>query len=65
MGELGAESEIPDVLPVLPVRDLVVFPAMMVPLFVSREISLNAVEHALKQAGRFVFVVAQRDPTDD
>jgi ATP-dependent Lon protease len=65
VGELGAESEIPDVLPVLPVRDLVVFPAMMVPLFVSREISLNAVEHALKQAGRFVFVVAQRDPTDD
>jgi ATP-dependent Lon protease len=65
VGEALAESEIPDVLPVLPVRDVVVFPAMMVPLFVSREISLNAVEHALEQAGRFVFVVAQRDPADD
>ena len=65
MGGEQTEVEIPDVLPVLPVRDLVVFPAMMVPLFVSREISINAVEHALKEAGRFVFVVAQRDPADD
>src|SRR5438132_1597031 len=39
--------DIPDVLPLLPVRDLVVFPAQVVPLFVSREISLSAVEQAL------------------
>src|SRR5258708_31145609 len=56
--------DIPDVLPLLPVRDLVVFPAQVVPLFVSREISLSAVEQALARE-RLVFVVAQRDPRDD
>src|SRR4051812_16112344 len=57
--------DIPDVLPLLPVRDVVVFPAMVVPLFVSREISLNAVEQALKAEQRVVFAVAQRDGNDD
>jgi ATP-dependent Lon protease len=56
--------DIPDVLPLLPVRDLVVFPAQVVPLFVSREISLAAVEHALARE-RLVFVVAQRDSADE
>src|SRR5260370_372219 len=56
--------DIPDVLPLLPVRDLVVFPTQVVPLFVSREISLAAVEQALGKE-RLVFVVAQRDPSDD
>jgi ATP-dependent Lon protease len=56
--------DIPDVLPLLPVRDLVVFPAMVVPLFVSREISLNAIEQALK-AERLVFATAQKDGNED
>jgi ATP-dependent Lon protease len=56
--------DIPDVLPVLPVRDVVVFPAMVVPLFVSREISLSAIEYALTHE-RLVLVTAQRDPQDD
>ena len=55
------ELDIPEVLPLLPVRDVVVFPAMVVPLFVSREISLNAVEQALKADQRVVFAVAQRE----
>src|SRR6267142_2572205 len=59
------ELDLPDVLPLLPVRDVVVFPAMVVPLFVSREISLNAVEQALKAEHRVVFAVAQRDGNDD
>src|SRR5882672_363488 len=58
------ELDLPDVLPLLPVRDVVVFPAMVVPLFVSREFSLNAVEAALKDH-RFVFVAAQRDGKED
>jgi ATP-dependent Lon protease len=62
--ELQEPLDVPDELPFLPVRDLVVFPAMIVPLFVSREVSLNAVEVALK-ADRFVFVSAQHDPHDD
>src|SRR5712691_919395 len=62
---IGRELDIPDVLPLLPVRDVVVFPAVVVPLFVSREISLNAVEQALKAEQRVVFAVAQRDGNDD
>jgi ATP-dependent Lon protease len=62
--ELQEPLEIPAELPLLPVRDVVVFPAMVVPLFVSREFSLNAVEAALK-ADRFVFVAAQRDGKED
>ncbi len=56
--------DIPDVLPLLPVRDVVVFPAQVVPLFVSREISLSAVEHALAHE-RLLFVVAQKDSSAD
>src|SRR5438105_5360300 len=56
--------DIPDVLPLLPVRDVVVFPTQVVPLFVSREISLAAVEQALGKE-RLVFVVTQRDASAD
>ncbi len=54
-------ADLPDQLPLLPVRDLAVFPFMVVPLFVSRPISLAAVEEALA-ADRRLFLVAQRDP---
>src|SRR5689334_10614380 len=69
MGEPVRQDEhepfdIPDVLPLLPVRDLVVFPAQVVPLFVSREISLSAVEHAITRE-RIVFAVAQRDSAEE
>ncbi|MHB9091708.1 MAG: endopeptidase La, partial [Chloroflexota bacterium] len=51
-------------LPVLPVRDIVLFPRMQPPLFVGREASLNAVESAM--AGeRTLLVVAQREPEND
>src|SRR4051812_36874969 len=61
-----AESEvmIPDDLPVLPVKDLVVFPYMIVPLYVTREISLGALEQALANE-KLVFLVAQKDPSED
>ena len=35
------ELKIPDQLPLLPVRDVVVFPYMILPLFVGREMSVN------------------------
>ena len=52
--------EFPEVLPLLPVRDLVVFPYMIVPLFVSRQVSMAAVNEALRR-DRLVFLVAQRE----
>lgn len=51
-------------LPVLAIRDQVVFPGMTVPLIVARERSLEAVSDAL-DGDRRLFVVTQRDPTID
>lgn len=48
-------------LPVLPVRDLVVFPRMMVPLFLSRDTGIDAVVSGGKGNGR-ILVVTQRNP---
>ncbi len=56
--------EIPETLPLLPIRDLVVFPFMIVPLFVSRELSIEAVEEALSK-DRMVFLATQTEPSQD
>jgi ATP-dependent Lon protease len=57
--------QIPDVLPLLPVRDLVVFPYMIAPLRVSRPISLDAVHVALQNDQRLCFIVAQRESAEE
>jgi len=59
-----APFEVPDVLPMLPIRDLVVFPYMIVPLFVSRDLSVAALEEAMAR-DRLIFLAAQRDLEDD
>jgi ATP-dependent Lon protease len=51
-------------LPLLPVRDTVVFPRMLTPLFVGRERSLFALEAALSEKNQLV-VVTQRDPDQE
>ncbi|HXE60358.1 MAG TPA: endopeptidase La [Gemmatimonadaceae bacterium] len=57
----GDEShDVPDRLPVLPLRDVVVFPYMVIPLLVGRQGSLAAVDSAVA-ADRWIFLVAQRD----
>jgi ATP-dependent Lon protease len=60
-----ASEEMPVSLPLLPVRDLVVFPYMIAPLRVSREVSLQAVQDALATEERLIFIVAQRDSADE
>jgi len=52
--------QIPDNLPVLPLRDIVIFPFMIVPLFVQRERSMRAIDQALAE-NRMIMLVAQRD----
>src|SRR6185503_3618675 len=47
-------------LPLLPLRDLIIFPHMMMPLFVGREKSINALENAMSQQSDII-LVAQRD----
>lgn len=50
--------------PLLPLRDIVVFPQMIVPLFVGRDKSVAALERAMEQ-DKEIFLVAQLDPARD
>ncbi|RZO18873.1 MAG: endopeptidase La [SAR92 clade bacterium] len=52
------------VLPLLPLRDVVVYPHMVVPLFVGREKSILALESAM-EADKQIVLVAQKDPSED
>jgi len=51
-------------LPVLPLRDVVVFPHMVIPLFVGRRKSIKALEIAM-EAGKQIMLVAQKSASDD
>ena len=53
-----------EVYPVLPLRDIVVFPHMIVPLFVGREKSIRALEEVVK-GDRHILLATQIDATDD
>jgi len=50
-----------NLLPLLPLRELVLFPSMIIPLFVGREQSINALEEAINLKS-LIFIAAQRDP---
>ncbi|MBM4333263.1 MAG: endopeptidase La [Deltaproteobacteria bacterium] len=58
------QIKIPDILPLLPVRDTVIFPYMILPLFVGRESSIKAVDEALSK-DRMIFLATQKVATDD
>ncbi|MDP2233729.1 MAG: LON peptidase substrate-binding domain-containing protein, partial [Actinomycetota bacterium] len=69
MSQQALEAPIPDVLPLIPLRDLIVFPNLVVPLFVGRERSINALEESMRQ-GHMVALVTQKhaedaDPTSE
>ncbi|MGN2252045.1 endopeptidase La [Frateuria sp. GZRe12] len=53
-----------DALPVLPLRDVVVYPHMVIPLFVGRDKSMRALEHAM-EGERQILLVAQKSPDID
>ena len=58
--ELGDDP----VLPVLPLRDVVIYPHMVIPLFVGREKSVKALEHAMIE-NKQIFLVAQKEASND
>ncbi|MBI1261853.1 MAG: endopeptidase La [Rhizobiales bacterium] len=62
--ETGEVASGKHVLPVLPLRDIVVFPHMIVPLFVGREKSVRALENVM-QDDKQIFLVAQKNAADD
>jgi len=59
----GDNIEFKDRLPLLPIRDIVVYPFMILPLFVGRESSIQAVEHALNNSDRLILLASQKDIT--
>lgn len=55
------DTVIPETLPLMPVRDVVIFTDMLLPLFVGREKSVRAVEEAVSK-DRLLFIATQKDP---
>ena len=51
--------------PVLPLRDIVVFPHMIVPLFVGRNTSVVALEEAMSDPNKTILLLTQKNSTDD
>ena len=60
----ASQVEIPEVLPLLPIRDIVIYPYMMLPLFVGRDVSIRAVEESLSR-DRLIFLVAQKNSAEE
>lgn len=61
---INDENELPLNLPVLPLRDIVIYPHMVIPLFVGREKSIKALEAAMLE-NKQIFLVAQRKSAND
>ncbi len=61
------EKSSPDtlILPVMSLREVVMFPKSIVPLFVGRESSIKAIEVALDKHDKKIFLVAQKDPAQE
>ncbi|MFZ5563526.1 MAG: endopeptidase La [Thermodesulfobacteriota bacterium] len=63
--EQDENPEIPEELPLLPVRDVVIFTDMVLPLFIGREKSVHAVEEAMAGADKFLMLATQKNPMDE
>ena len=61
---LGSFTKENETFAVLPLRDIVVFPHMIVPLFVGREKSVKALEHVMTGSKK-ILLVTQRSPSED
>ncbi len=57
----GDNIELKEELPLLPIRDIVVYPFMILPFFVGRESSIQAVDHALTKTDRLILLASQKD----
>ncbi|MHB1340927.1 MAG: endopeptidase La [Coriobacteriia bacterium] len=59
------QTQIPEILPLIPLRDLILFPNLVVPLFVGRERSINALEEAMRQDHLVALVTQKVAETQD
>ena len=62
--KVGTIPESSATLPVLPLRDVVVFPHMVIPLFVGRKKSIKALERAM-EAGKQIMLASQKSASED
>ncbi|MCS7309538.1 MAG: endopeptidase La, partial [Armatimonadetes bacterium] len=62
-GEKDLRMEIPEILNLLPLRDTVVFPVLIVPIAVGRESSIKLIDDSVVGGNRIIGVVAMKDPT--
>jgi len=62
--EEDGDLVIPSELPLLPIRDVVIFPFMIMPLFVGRESSIKAVDEALN-SDRLIFLATQKNVAEE
>jgi len=61
----GGDIEFKESMPLLPIRDIVVYPFMILPLFVGRNASIQAVESSLSEFDRLILLSSQKDITDE
>ena len=57
--------EIKHELPLLPLRDIVVFPSMVIPLFVGRDKSITALNEVMKNSKKIILVTQRNSEVDD
>ena len=57
--DINIVDNVPDVLPILPLRDIVIFPYMIFPVLVGREQSIRAANYALENT-KYIFLAAQK-----
>jgi len=65
MSQIENSTEIPDVIPLIPLRDLILFPNLVVPLFVGRERSIKALEEAMRGEHVVALATQRRAETQD
>jgi len=65
MSSIDERTVLPDVLPLIPLRDLILFPNLVVPLFVGRERSINALEEAMRGEHLVALVTQKAAETQD
>ncbi|MEW6079817.1 MAG: endopeptidase La [Thermodesulfobacteriota bacterium] len=63
--EQDLDPDVPEKLPLLPIRDVVIFTDMVLPLFIGRERSIASVEAAMATPSKYLLLVSQKDPADE
>ncbi|MFP4444983.1 MAG: endopeptidase La [Desulfosudaceae bacterium] len=59
------DIDIPEEMPLLPVRDVVIFTDMVLPLFIGRDRSIHSVETAMNESDKYLLLVTQKNPGDE